>query len=155
MKVLTTGRKPAVSAATHSRTVCMHVHSCICSSPHMIAEGLRITGEYVNESIHCCPEETPKGLSGEEEITELQDRSFKVFGISYWACFSQELGHCFPGSQLTAAFGNADSVPSEGKVLPPLPFLLPQLVRKSFSKKHMSKQRNSFCQKVESKREVI
>lgn len=35
---------------------------------HMRVEGLRITGEHVNKSTPSCPEETRKGLSGEEDL---------------------------------------------------------------------------------------
>lgn len=70
VKALTTGGKPAVSATMHSKTV--HARAFLhLQLTHMIAEALRITKEYVNESIHSCPEETQKGLSGDEEITEL------------------------------------------------------------------------------------
>lgn len=70
VKALTTGRKPAASATTHSKTVYARAFLHL-QLTHMIVEGLRITGEYVNKSIHSCPEETRKGLSGEKEITEL------------------------------------------------------------------------------------
>lgn len=61
---------------------------------HMIAEGLRISGEYVNKSTASCPEE-PLKVCQVKKSSSLQDTFSKVLGTYCRASFWQDLEYHF------------------------------------------------------------